>query len=291
MEAPAACPSCEAPFRGPYCHRCGEKQLRDEDRTVGHFLREVVGTFTNLDGTFWRTFGALIFRPGTLTAAYLHGQRRRYLAPLKLFLLCNLVYFFVQPWTGYSGYSTTLHSHRTNQLYSEAFGLDQRVRDRLGADVRSPEAYAVRYAAYEVRFDAKSNTYARTLILLLVPLIALGLKAVLPRRLYADHLVFATHFLAWQLLVVMSAYLMLYAHVLSPFTERLPEAWAYLLNEMGSSLLVLPYLFLALGAAYRLSRGAALWRTLVLALPLLGVLMFATLAYRLLLFWITFLTT
>ena len=289
---PAACPSCGTPFRGRYCHACGEKRLHDEDRTVRHFVGEALGTFLNLDGTFWRSFGVLIFRPGTLTAAYLRGQRRRYLGPLKIFLLCNLVYFFVQPWTGFSGYSTTLHSHRTNQVYSETLGLDARVRNRLGADTLSVEANAARYKAYEVRFDAKSNTYARTLILLLVPLVALGLKAVLPRHLYADHLVFATHFVAWQLLVVMSAYLMFYAHVLSdPVNALLPEGWAYLLSELSSTLLEIPYLFLALGAAYTLSRGAALWRALVLGMPLLGVLLLATFLYRLLLFWLTFWTT
>ena len=293
-EAPesASCPSCGTRFRGLYCHVCGEKRLSEQDRTVGHFLHEAMGTFANLDGTFWRTFRTLILRPGVLTAAYLRGARRPYLGPLKVFLLCNLVYFFVQPWTNYSGYNTTLEAQRGRQLYSHAMRLDEAVRARLGADTLSAEVYAARYAAYELRFNAKSSTYARTLILLLVPILALWLKALLPRRLYADHLVFATHLLAWQLLFVMSAYLMLYSHMLTgPVHALLPEVAANLLDEMSGVLLEFPYVYFAFRGAYGLRRGAALGRALLLVAPLFGLFMFATVAYRLLLFWLTFATT
>lgn len=291
----AACPSCGAPFGERYCTLCGEKRLTPEDRTVRRFVADALGTLTNLDGTFWRSFKLLLVRPGALTLAYLRGERRPYLSPFKVFVLCNLVYFFVQPFTGYSGLNTPLDSQRLQQFYSQAAQIDALVRHRLGAEALSEAAYAVRYEAYRGRFDARSSTYARTLIFLLIPLYALALKAVLPQRLYADHVVLAAHFLAWQLLVVMSAFLLFYQFALYDLVEALPRVLAYHLHETSAALLLAVYLYLMLRRAFALSRKAALWRAIVLQgmmfLFLPALFMLATLVYRFLLFWITFAAT
>lgn len=292
---PAACPSCQTPFAGAYCHACGEKRLAPEDRTVRHFLHDALGTLTNVDGTLWRSFGLLLGRPGALTRAYLLGERRPYLTPFRLFLLCNVVYFFVQPYTGFSGFNTPLDSQRTRQVYSRIAGIDARVRGALQGGAETPEAFAERYRRYAERFDARSSTYARTLILLLIPAYALALKAVLPRRLYADHLAFAAHFLAWQLLVVMSAYLLLYRYALFDLVDLLPDGLAWRIHENGSSLLLTAYLYLMLRRAFGLSRRGAAWRTVVLqgaaVLFLPALFSLAVIAHRFGLFWLTFWTT
>ncbi len=298
METPEAtrCPSCATPFRGLYCHVCGEKKLTREDRTVRHFLADAVGTLTNLDGTFWRTFKLLLLKPGALTAAYVRGERRPYLSPFKVFVLCNLVYFFVQPFTGYTGFVTDLYSQRLRQPYSEAAGIEAHVQQRLGAATLTPEGYAARYARYAERFDARSSAYARSLILLLIPLVALGLLAVLPRHLFADHVVFATHLLAWLFFVCMSAFLLFYSAVLDPLVDAyLPPKLAHALSEGGTMLLFVPYLYLALRRAYQLTRTGAAWRTIAfMAPPLLfvpGLVLIILYLYRFLLFWLTFWTT
>ncbi len=293
-EAPA-CPSCGTAFRGAYCHDCGEKKLDEGDRTFRHFLGDAFGTLTNIDGTLWRSFRLLLVKPGALTLAYIQGERKPHLTPFRVFLLCNLVYFFAQPFTGYSGFNTTLESQRTRQFYSQFAHIDARVRHRIGAEKLGEAAYAARYESYKERFDARSSAYARTLIFLLIPLYALALKAVLPRRLYADHVVLAAHFLAWQLLVVMSAFLFFYQFALYDVVERLPPFVAHHIHEHIASLLLAVYLYLMLRRAFGLPSKAALWRTVVLQgmslllLPALFVL--ATLAYRFLLFWVAFATT
>lgn len=291
----ARCPSCGEGLQGVYCHRCGEKQLDARDRTVAHFVQDAVGTLTNVDGTLWRSFRLLILHPGALTAAYLRGVRKPYLTPFRIFLLCNLVYFFVQPYTGFTGFNTTLASQRDRQVYSSLLDIDGRVRAVLQADVLAPEVYAERYRRYEEHFDARSSTYARTFIFLLIPLYALALKAVLPRRLYADHVVFAAHLLAWQLLVVMSAFLLLYRHLLMGLVyDLLPGPLAGFISESISSVLVAGYVYLALRQAYAASRRSALWRAWALSLGVVivpGIFLIATLLYRLGLFWLTFITT
>ncbi len=56
-------------------------------------MREAAGRYAALDGKLWKTFGALLFRPGYLTREYLAGRRRRYIRPARLFLIASLLLF------------------------------------------------------------------------------------------------------------------------------------------------------------------------------------------------------
>ena len=43
----------------------------------------------------WRTFAALLARPGTLTRVHNAGQRQRFLSPLRVYLTSTLLFFFL----------------------------------------------------------------------------------------------------------------------------------------------------------------------------------------------------
>jgi hypothetical protein len=45
------------------------------------------------DGKLFATFRTLVARPGTLTTEYLAGRRISYLSPLRLYILCSVLYF------------------------------------------------------------------------------------------------------------------------------------------------------------------------------------------------------
>ena len=245
-------------------------------------------------------FGCSIFRPGALTAEHIAGRRRPYLTPLRLFLLCNLVYFVAQPYTGFSGYNTDLRSQIARQGYSEVAGLPGRVAERLGVEAESYRTLVQTdaFRAYEPLFNQQSSTYARSLVILLIPLLALLLKALLPRRPLADHLVFATHVYAWQLLVVMSLWLLLYRALFIYGVMLLPDGIAGYVNETHTFWFVAVYLYFALRTAYGLTWRASGWRALAVSAPpvlfsgfgFAGLLVFVLLFYRYLLFWLTFWT-
>ncbi|MEM0962466.1 MAG: DUF3667 domain-containing protein, partial [Bacteroidota bacterium] len=86
------CANCDVPLTGDYCSACGQ---RDQPlRIPAHrFMAQSVSEFFGIDGRVWRTLGALLFRPGRLTAAYLAGKRRRYLRPLRVYLSSTLLFF------------------------------------------------------------------------------------------------------------------------------------------------------------------------------------------------------
>ena len=58
-----------------------------------HFSRVATEDLTHADSRLWRTLGALLFRPGFLTAEFLGGRRARYLPPVRLYLVLSVAFF------------------------------------------------------------------------------------------------------------------------------------------------------------------------------------------------------
>lgn len=88
------CPNCGARLQGRYCSGCG--QLDQPLRLPAHrYVTQAVTEFFGIDGRVWPTLGSLLFKPGTLTNAYLQGRRRRYLRPLRVYLSSTLLFFFL----------------------------------------------------------------------------------------------------------------------------------------------------------------------------------------------------
>ena len=87
------CLNCGSQIDGRFCADCG--QPANIHRTLGHMVAEVLRGIFNLDTRAWKTLPLLLFRPGTLTRSYIHGQRARYISPLAMFLLSVFTMFVV----------------------------------------------------------------------------------------------------------------------------------------------------------------------------------------------------
>lgn len=194
MSEPATCANCATPLAGEWCHACGQKRLRPEDRRLRAIAGEFVAAVTELDGRFLATLKGFLAGPGRMAADYLAGARRRYLSPVTLFLLANLVYFVAPPLTDFA---PSLADHVTLQPYSgvAAAMVDARLADR---DV-SVEDYAK-------DFEARQDHLARSLIILHVPFLAAGLALLHFRRgrPFADHVLVALYAMAFVLAAMMT---------------------------------------------------------------------------------------
>lgn len=93
-----ACPNCGAAISGKFCAACG--QPVNIHRTLGHMASEFVTSLFHFDTRAWQTVPLLLFRPGTLTHSYIHGQRARFISPLAMFLLSVFAMFVVFGYTG-----------------------------------------------------------------------------------------------------------------------------------------------------------------------------------------------
>ena len=88
------CGNCGNPVTQRYCGACGQR-LEPPVHSLWHFSRVATEDLTHADSRLWRTLGALLFRPGHLTAEFLAGRRARYLPPLRLYLVLSVVFFLV----------------------------------------------------------------------------------------------------------------------------------------------------------------------------------------------------
>ncbi|MFC5570307.1 DUF3667 domain-containing protein [Lysobacter yangpyeongensis] len=93
QHAPANCENCGTLLQGHYCHECGQS-VHSPTRHFGHALEEVFESFWHLDGRVFRTLRDLMV-PGRVARNYLAGQRVRYIAPLRIFVIVSLLTFFV----------------------------------------------------------------------------------------------------------------------------------------------------------------------------------------------------
>ena len=75
-----------------YCGACGQR-AEPPVHSLLHFSRVATEDLTHADSRLWRTLGALLFRPGFLTAEFLGGRRARYLPPVRLYLVLSVAFF------------------------------------------------------------------------------------------------------------------------------------------------------------------------------------------------------
>lgn len=84
------CLNCHYPLpeNADFCHKCSQK-VTDGRVTFGEMLREFFGAVFNWDSRFFQTVSAL-FVPGKLTTEYFKGRHRRFVHPLRVFLVMTI---------------------------------------------------------------------------------------------------------------------------------------------------------------------------------------------------------
>ena len=216
-----SCRNCGAALQGRFCSACGQRRLDARDRRLSHLLAEAFRQVTEIDGKLLRSLRLLLFAPGLLSREYMDGRRARYAAPISLFLLANVVYFFAPAVSDFNlpfvnqvpgaiaagtldpaapdyaarraqaaHWGGQVHSHWTAPL----------VARKLAARRAREPGYDLRALARD--YDAESGIVGKALIVVHVPIIALALAAAYwrRRRYYVEHFVVALHLFAFLLL-------------------------------------------------------------------------------------------
>ena len=155
----ANCKNCQSPFDGVYCPKCGQKDI-DLERPMLDLIGDILKETFDIDGRAFRTIKTLILKPGALTKSFLAGYRRKYTPPVRLYLVISIAFFLLMAWAA-----------------SRGVLLDP-------GQAPGP--------ASAVQAQFLSDELPR-LMFLLLPIFALLLKIVKPRRLYFDHIIFSVH--------------------------------------------------------------------------------------------------
>jgi hypothetical protein len=273
------CGNCGVPLTGKYCSQCGEKKLSAKDYSLAHLAEEALDGFTHFDTRFLRTLKLLFTKPGALSNAYFHGGRSRYTKPLSLFIIINVIFFFVQPHTGLFGnkYAQYIHMH-----YAV-------VHEHLRHTGEPEQLYAA-------RFNENLQHQKKSLFIVAVPALALVMGALFAGsgRTYAEHLVLSVQFYAF-LLAYLAAIgvlvLRLFMLGLAAVAPAATHVVAALETELAIDLMLFIglsiYIYLALWSAYETSQTRSAISAIILSV---GV-GFSLALYHNLLFYTAFWTT
>lgn len=274
---------------GRYCAECGQAAPSDDDYSIRAHVADFFEHLTSLDGKIARTMWTLVRSPGLLTSDHLAGRRSRYVRPLQLFLLVNVLLFFAAPRVPLFSYSLANYSKFAPPPPALVRSLVARAVPQ-----HSPTADSVYARAFDDRVEAER----KSLILFFAPALAVVLLVIfrgrgrdrqgqaLARtpRVYGEHLIFALHVLTfvWLVLVGWGA---LSAALTGRSIQRVVGKVLWVL--LASYMLVIPaYFVAATRRVYLLSRMRAIAVTIAVGVAFFGLL----LVYRTLLFFITYYT-
>ncbi|MCU0449233.1 MAG: DUF3667 domain-containing protein [Bernardetiaceae bacterium] len=76
-----------------YCPQCGQENTTSRISFTG-LMSDLFSNYLTLDSRMGRTVLPFLFKPGAITVAFNQGRRLRYLHPVRLYILMNLLYFF-----------------------------------------------------------------------------------------------------------------------------------------------------------------------------------------------------
>ena len=299
----AACLNCGAALAGAYCHACGQRA--HVHRTLGAFVHDLVHGVLHFEGKTWRTLPLLVWRPGKLTREYIDGRRASYVSPIALFLFVVFLSFalfnalggsleggvgpegqgIVQVKTAYEtgeAEIAELMAQRVDKATdpSALAEIDRKLaeaRDRqialkgvlggIGSDFAAgfkdnpiPAESNLGQAVERVQanpqlaiYKLQTNAYKYSWMLIPLSVPFVWLLFPFSRRFGGyDHTVFTTYSITFMIALVALASLLGYFNA----------------GELGMLLLLYAplHMYRQLRGTYGLSRGAALWRMLVLSL-------------------------
>ena len=267
LQTSKRCARCETVTEDRYCACCGTELNRPRDLSTKQFLKEVIVAITDVDSALIASFKSLVTKPGHLTAEYLWGDRNRFLAPFRLFLLCNVIYFVAAAQLKIGVLTVPFNVQTERMMYGGvASGMvDERLQ--MKAPAMTLEERAARDSIKKVfatKYDGATVSVGKIIVAVLIPLYALVLQILYigRRRFFAEHLILATHLTAFLLVAVAGMGLV------AALAERAirAAAWndeflfdAFFLIAFGS------YTYLAQRVVYETGRTGAAVRTVLLA--------------------------
>jgi hypothetical protein len=163
------CKSCGNHFTGSYCNECGEKIVHPSDRSFKKFLSSVMMAITLSDNKFFRSLWLIIVNPGFLSKEITEGRTIRYIRPMSVFFVLNLVYFLFPLIQLFNASLKT----QLSTTYSE-------YAQHLVA-VRAAEM-KIHVTAFEVLYNQKSAGLAKLLVIVFAIFASLPLNLFYSKR-------------------------------------------------------------------------------------------------------------
>lgn len=236
------------------------------DRTFRAFFNDLVQAVTLADNKFVRTLWLVISKPGFVSKEIADGRTVRYLNPIQVFFVLNLVYFLfpiVQL------FSATL----TTQLLAPlGFLLKEPIARKMAMMHTNLESFAVLY-------NLKSVGLAKLLVMVFVVLASLPLNVLYRKRnrYFTDHFGYAVELACFNLFIN--------AIIVDVVTTIVPVG-QYMGEGVVTGLFIATNLYFLLRSSHIFynERG---WRLALKSVMMILFLKIALEIYRLVLFFVT----
>jgi len=170
------CKSCGNRFEGNFCNRCGERVIHAADRSFKKLLSNILIAITFADSRFVRTLWLILRRPGFMSKEFTEGRRIKYLQPLSLFFVLNLVYFLFPV---IQLFNASLHT----QLGTPLAHFYQRIVTAKAVSMDMD------LASFSLVYNLKTVSFAKLLVMVFVVISSLPLNILYRKRdrYFADH--------------------------------------------------------------------------------------------------------
>ncbi len=179
------CRSCDTELVAEYCHNCGEKKFDKTELSLNHYIKSIFQEVTELDSTFFRTFVALLAKPGELTKAYLDGKRALYIKPLKIYVMVIPISFIImsniEP-INFIDLKTLIKMDSTGFIGQDLAKLAQKLKLDFPVFIEKFNEYIKNFITF--------SSYIEVIFFALF----LKLFYLRSNKYYVEHLIFSLHF-------------------------------------------------------------------------------------------------
>lgn len=264
------CKSCGNSFTGYYCNQCGEKVILPQDRSLKKLVSNILVALTFADNKLFKSLRLVVFNPGFLSKEFAEGRRVKYLAPMSLFFLLNLVYFIFPI---IQLFSATLRT-QLNTLHARKieYGLAT-----LSAKMNTLGIHDIK--SFALIYDQKTGGPAKMMVIVFAVLVSLPLNLIYRKRnrYFTDHVDWAVELVCFNLFV---------NALLLSLVARVFVIGDYINEWSLTGILVATNLYFIVrsGITFYEDRG---FRLVLRSVVMLGVMKVALEVYRAILFYVT----
>ena len=190
MDGGEKCKNCGTLLELRYCPLCGQDRTDPPIRLLP-LLKLFAAHLTGIEGVAINSLRDLLLRPGRLTAAYVQGQRARYVGPVQLYLWCTAGFFLVHAYSPLVSLDPATGDVQSRlSVLSLETRLSPTTLSRISARGMSLESFAP-------HFDAAISAYLPILLPALVAATGILMAALFRREKSVTHAVFALHWSAF----------------------------------------------------------------------------------------------
>lgn len=132
------CPNCGETEVGKYCPNCGQSN-KDFNKPIKEILRDLFDSI-NLDIRLLNTLIPFFIKPGFLTEEYFKGRRKRYVPPVRMYMIFSILFFFLVQFTTSDEIKNDFVGVNTNELADSTEKKSDITEENQAAMIKSDSA-------------------------------------------------------------------------------------------------------------------------------------------------------